>query len=135
MPLANPYQAYRHTAAKTSDRGELLVMTYEAILRWLNRADAAIDADKVTDAHTALVSAQDLIHNLAWSLDFERGGQVADNLKSLYDYMLDQLMWANVNKDKELIDRVRGLVAPLLDAWRVAVVRARREAQAQRSAF
>lgn len=129
MPLASPYQQYHQASTRTADRGQLLILTYEALLRWLARADVAIDAENVPDAHTALVNAQTLIQQLSLSLDVEQGGEIAANLKRLYDFMLDRLKWANVRKDKELIDEVRGLVAPLLSAWRVAVDEARRAGQ------
>ena len=129
MPLANPYQRYQQTSVKTADAGDLLVLTYEAILRWLGRADEAIDTGKVAAAHEALVNTQELVRNLASALDFERGGAIAENLSSLYEYLLQQLLWANVNKDKDAIAQIRELVLPLLDAWRVAVPKARQEGQ------
>src|SRR5712692_922930 len=129
MPLSNPYNQYRQTAATTADRGQLLVMSYEALLRWLGRADTAIDEGKIPAAHNALVSAQDLVQNLAWALDFDRGGEIAANLSAIYDYLNERLTWANVNKDKEVIEEVRQLVVPLVDAWRVAVEQARKEGQ------
>ena len=127
MPLANPYAKYQQTAIHTADRGDLLIMTYEAVLRWLGRADEAIDAGKVPEAHDALVAAQELVRNLAGSLDLERGGDIARNLNALYDYIHIQLVQANVQKSKEAIAAVRDLVAPLLDAWRGAVHTARKQ--------
>jgi flagellar protein FliS len=129
VPLSNPYNQYRQTAATTADRGQLLVMTYEALLRWLARADSAIDDGKVPTAHNALVNAQELVQNLTWALDYDRGGEIAVNLSRVYNYLGERLVWANVNKDKSIIDEVRQLVEPLVDAWRVAVDQARKEGQ------
>jgi flagellar protein FliS len=127
LPLANPYAKYQQTSAKTADRGDLVVLSYEAILRWLGRADQAIDGGKLLDAHEALVAAQDLVLNLSNSLDYERGGQIAQNLGSLYEYMRRELIQANVQKNKDIIASIRDLISPLLDAWRTAVVQARKE--------
>jgi flagellar protein FliS len=128
VPLANPYQRYQHTAAQTADGGELLIMSYEAILRWLGRAEQAIAEDRVEAAHRALVSAQDIMRNLQWSLDAARGGEIAENLSRLYAYMINELVWANVEKNHDRIKNVRQLVTPLLEAWRIAVVKARQTA-------
>ena len=130
MPLANPYQRYQTTAAQTADGSQLILMSYEAILRWLGRADTAIDENKIQDAHNALISAQEIVRDLSWNLDFAQGGEIAENLRRLYEYMTAELVWCNVHKDKQRIDGVRQLVMPLLDAWRVAVVKARREGRA-----
>jgi len=127
MPLANPFARYQQTAVRTADRGDLLILTYEALLRWLGRAEEAIAARNVVDAHQALMNSQDLVLNLVSSLDFEKGGEVARNLASLYEFIARQLVQANVEKDAALIASIRELVAPLLDAWRTAVPTARKE--------
>ncbi|MDE3074562.1 MAG: flagellar export chaperone FliS [Chloroflexota bacterium] len=127
MPLANPYRQYQNTSVQTADKAQLLLLTYEAIVRWLNRADAAITESRVMDAHDALIAAQTLVGDLANSLDFRRGGDVAINLARLYDYMVERLVSANVSKDNAIVEEVHGLVSSLLDAWRIAVVHARRD--------
>jgi|SRR5690348_14842890 flagellar secretion chaperone FliS len=126
MPATNPYARYQQTAVKTADRGDLLILTYEALLRWLGRADEAIDAGNVVDAHQALIAAQDLVVNLSSSVDLSQG-PVGANLVLLYDYIARELMKANIEKNKAIIASVRELITPLLDAWRTAVPAARKE--------
>jgi len=134
MPLSNPYQRYQQTATQTAGSDQLLIMSYEAILRWLGRAETAIEANHIENAHTALVSAQDILRDLKWNLDFSKGGEVAANLGRIYDYLANELVWANVEKSAERIANVRALIQPLLEAWRVAVVKARRERMGSASA-
>ncbi|HLY67014.1 MAG TPA: flagellar export chaperone FliS, partial [Chloroflexota bacterium] len=92
MPLNNPYQRYRQTAVNTSEPADLVVMTYEALLRWLGRAKLGIEQGQVVEAHEALVNAQKLVANLSLSLDFDRGDGIASNLRSIYDYLIDRLV-------------------------------------------
>jgi flagellar secretion chaperone FliS len=129
LPLANPFARYQQTAATTADGGDLLILTYEALLRWLSRAQEAIDAGNLVDAHQALMYSQDLILNLSTSLDFERGGDIATNLQALYQFLSREIVQANVDKDSARIGSVRELIAPLLDAWRAAVPMARKQGQ------
>jgi flagellar secretion chaperone FliS len=129
LPLANPFARYQQTAATTADGGDLLILTYEALLRWLSRAQEAIDAGNLVDAHQALMYSQDLILNLSTSLDFERGGDIAINLQALYQFLSREIVQANVDKDSARIGSVRELIAPLLDAWRAAVPMARKQGQ------
>ncbi|HLG70682.1 MAG TPA: flagellar export chaperone FliS [Chloroflexota bacterium] len=126
MPVNNPYARYQQTAVKTADRGDLLILTYEALLRWLARAEDAIDSGRVVEAHEALIAAQQLVINLDSSLDFERGGQIATNLSALYDFVKRQLIEANITKDRAAVTSIRDLLSPLLDAWRAAVPMARK---------
>ncbi|MGH2364575.1 MAG: flagellar export chaperone FliS [Chloroflexota bacterium] len=132
MPLANPYQRYQSTSVQTADPAQLLLLTYEAIVRWLNRAETAVMDGNLARAHEGLLSAQALLRDLSTSLDFEQG-DVAWNLARLYDYMIERLVAANVAKDKAIVAEVRALVVPLLEAWRVAVVQARRQGLVQAS--
>jgi flagellar secretion chaperone FliS len=129
LPLANPFARYQQTAATTADGGDLLILTYEALLRWLSRAQEAIDAGNLVNAHQALMYSQDLILNLSTSLDFERGGDIAINLQALYQFLSREIVQANVDKDSARIGSVRELIAPLLDAWRAAVPMARKQGQ------
>jgi flagellar protein FliS len=129
VPLTNPYQRYQHTAAQTADGGQLLLMSYEATLRWLSRAEAAIQQDKIEEAHQGLMNAQEILRNLKLNLDHS-ASDVAGNLDRIYDYLIAELVWANVHKDLDRIRNVRDMITPLLDAWRVAVVKARRESPA-----
>jgi flagellar secretion chaperone FliS len=127
MPLSNPYQRYQQTATQTAGSDQLLIMSYEAVIRWLNRAETAIDEENVEGAHSALVNAQEILRDLKWNLNMARGGEVAENLSRIYDYLTGELVWANVEKSQDRIANVRHMIQPLLEAWRVAVVKARRE--------
>jgi flagellar protein FliS len=130
MPLANPSLQYRATAVKTADGADLVVMCYEALVRWLGRAKVALEGGQIVECHQALMAAQELVANLSLSLDFSRAPEIAQGLRSIYDYINDQLVWANLRKDAALIEEVTGLVQPLLDAWRLAVAQTKRAARA-----
>jgi len=42
---------------------------------------------------------------------------LAQNLSSLYDYMVKRLVFANLNNDMAALDEVARLLADLKDAW------------------
>ena len=65
----------------------------------------------------SLLKAQDLITELMVSLDFERGGEIAQGLFSLYMYFNQQLVDANVNKSAEPLVSVRTMLSELRAAW------------------
>lgn len=52
------------------------------------------------------------------TLDREKGGEVADNLYNLYDFMNRELIDANVNKDIDKIEVVEDMMLELLDSWK-----------------
>jgi flagellar protein FliS len=51
------------------------------------------------------------------SLDPAGGGDIAARLASLYDYMVGQLLQANLKNDPKALANVESLLGTLRDAW------------------
>jgi flagellar protein FliS len=64
-----------------------------------------------------LHSSITLIAELRGCLDMARGGAIAQNLSDLYDYMLRQLLRANVENNSALIGEVLSLLSEIRSAW------------------
>jgi len=52
------------------------------------------------------------------SLDLARGGKIAEQLYSLYEYMVQQLTLANLRNEPAHLDHVGQLLAEIESAWR-----------------
>jgi flagellar protein FliS len=63
------------------------------------------------------VAAQDIIAELMASLDFERGGEIARGLFSIYSYVNRRLLDGNLSKDPAPLEEVKRLLSELRDAW------------------
>lgn len=66
---------------------------------------------------TAMGKAIRLIGQLNGTLDMERGGEVAENLRSLYVYMLARLTLANATNDGQIVAEVSKLVREVKIGW------------------
>ena len=66
------------------------------------------------------------------SLDFEKGGEIANNLRSLYGYMLKRILYADVNRDMGAIDEVIGMLSELLSAWQEVALKPESQVQPAR---
>jgi flagellar protein FliS len=66
---------------------------------------------------TAISKAVRLINQLDGTLDMERGGQIAENLRNLYQYMLHRLTVANVTNDAAIVSEVSQLVLKIKSGW------------------
>jgi flagellar protein FliS len=94
----------------------LLLALYARLLRDLDDAAGAVRADRPNDAHTALVHAQDIVHELRLALDHD-AWDGAGTLADVYEWTERLLVQANITKDAALVEECRALVEPLHDAW------------------
>ncbi len=117
----NPYRQYRTNQIKTASTGELVVLLYDGALRYLNTALPAIAARQYDVSGHNLFQAQEVVLELYVGLDYEQGGELAQNLSRLYLYMHRTLVQANIKKDVEAITGVIKLLSQLRDAWRSVV--------------
>lgn len=117
----NPYSQYKQTAVMTANRGQILIMLYEAAVQNVKKASAAIDKNDRAAKGIAIGKVHDIINELVNTLDFKVGGDIAKDLERLYNFMIEQLIQANAENSKEKLAAVQKLLETLLDGWRVAV--------------
>ncbi len=58
-----------------------------------------------------------IIEGLRVSLDFEKGGEISQNLNALYDYMERRLSTANAENSVEMLDEVHSLLSEIKEGW------------------
>ncbi len=113
--------SYRATAVSTASPGVLILMLFDGALRFIARAEHGFTLEALArrneEVHNNLTMAQSIVRELQVSLDLERGGEFAAQLFALYDFMVDQLLEANVKKELERIQTVKNFLQDLRDAW------------------
>ena len=119
MSSINPLNAYRQTNIKTASQGKLIIMLYDEAIRQLNLAVEAIEQNspKLDNINNAIIRAQEMITELMVSLDFEKGGEIAQTLFSLYMFFNRQLMEANLKKESEPVRQISGMLQELRGSW------------------
>jgi len=58
-----------------------------------------------------------ILDGLRESLNFEVGGEIAENLNQLYEYCQRRLLQANADNDPRLLDEVTALLREIKIAW------------------
>lgn len=111
------HKHYKQNQINTASNEKLLIMLYQGCIKFLRLAKKGIEEDDMEMTNKYLIKSQDIINELRYTLDFERGGDVAKNLKSLYDFMYSQLIDANIKKEKEPITTVEEMMLDLLESW------------------
>ena len=87
--------------------------------RWNRVASAkgAIARNEVGRKGELISAAIAIIDNLRASLDHNAGGEISANLASLYDYMEQILVEANLQSDVSKLDEVSGLLTQIRAGW------------------
>lgn len=116
---ANAYMKVGIESSVTSaDPHKLISMLFQGALLAIANAKNGIIRKDIPYKGAAINKAIAIIgEGLHASLDKNAGGDLAQNLSSLYDYMVVRLVAANLNNDEAILDEVARLLAGLKDAW------------------
>lgn len=117
----NPYRSYLKTTVETASQPQLLVMLFDAAVKKLRISRKAIEDNKIELSHNELIKVQKIFSELMVALDFDLGGELAQQLFAIYDFVYRRLVQANIRRDIELIDEVMPIVEDLREGWTQAV--------------
>jgi flagellar protein FliS len=115
--------AYKRASVDASvemaDPHQLVNLLFEALNRYLGLAKVSIqNADVPAKCKNIGAAIRVLEEGLIAPLDIENGGELAQNLKGLYEYCVRRLLVANVKTDPALIDEVLKLMEPVANGWK-----------------
>lgn len=113
----NGMGAYKQTGVVTADPKRLVLMCYEEAIRNLKIARAKYLSRDYEKKAEALRKVQDIISALNSALDYTQGGEIALNLHTLYQFMLHNLMEADLKRDMKGIDHIIWMLTELKSAW------------------
>lgn len=122
---------YKQTVYATTDRVQIVLMLYDGALNHLKIAQQKIESGDIMTKATHLTKATMIITELSNVLDMEKGGEISNNLRRLYDYVLNQLLQANMNNDVQSIKNAVRVVGILRDAWKEMIEQLKQQPQAQ----
>ena len=114
----NGFNAYQETAVLTQSKGRMIVMLYDGAIKFLKQAIRNLEAKDYMAKGQAITKAQNIILELNTILDMEAGGEVAQNLRSLYNFMNKHLTQANTQSDARIVREVINLLEELNQSWR-----------------
>ncbi|MEQ1853568.1 MAG: flagellar export chaperone FliS [Chthoniobacteraceae bacterium] len=133
MPIAQVARSYQTAAVKTASPGQLVLMLFDGALRAMATAHKGFEIEAIgprfEQVNNQLIKAQAILRELQSSLDLKLGGEFAQRMWALYDFMLDRLGTANVTKDPEPIRIVEQLLGEVRDAWATMLAANQKEAR------
>lgn len=120
---ARAASAYKRVGAQTSIEGasphQVICLLFEALVQSLNLARGSLARGDIDGKGQSIGKAVRILEEgLKAALDIESGGELAINLRGVYNYSILRLTTANLKNDITLIEEVTQLIVPVFDAWK-----------------
>ena len=115
------FSAYQDTAVNTQSKNRLIVLLYDGAIKFMKLAIKELEAGDYEAKGRYISKAQDIISELNAVLDMEAGGDIAGNLRKLYNFMNRRLSEANTKRDPQMIREVITLMEELNQSWKAIV--------------
>ncbi|AHH03545.1 Flagellar protein fliS [Borrelia nietonii YOR] len=114
-------EIYKKTQINTSSPISILVMLYEKAIQDLEIAKELYkneDPSSTAKADEKVYHAQDIIIELMSTLNFEDGGEISNNLFSIYSFLSKSLESVTLEKNRDNIQEVLKHLKNLHTAWK-----------------
>lgn len=112
---------YRQTAVTSAvldaDPHRLVALMLAGVRQRLQLGAVCIETGNIARKGQAITEASTIVAHLDGSLNHEAGGEIADNLAALYDYVQRRLLDANLGNDAAALRECDGLLAEIETAW------------------
>lgn len=109
---------YEEHTVNTASPVKLVVLLYDGAIRFLKLAERAFaEGDRVL-ARMHIGKAEKIILELLGSLNFEDGGEIAENLFVLYRFVLRECARMSGENYEEVLPGVIRILSGLRDAWK-----------------
>ncbi|OLO03432.1 flagellar export chaperone FliS [Salinicola socius] len=107
------------SAVMSADPHQLIVMLFDGAQAAISSARLHMQDGNRSAKGLAISKAIDIVNNgLAAALDYDRGGEIADNLGRLYDYIARLLLQANLRDDIAQLEQAASLLDDIGSGWR-----------------
>ena len=130
MSGARELARYGVVKVTTCSPGQLLIMLYDGLLRFLGEAQVALESKDPAKAGARIGRSLAILEQLLAGLNREVLPSLCDKLAPLYQFCITHITTANLRQDPTKIADVIRILSPLRDAWQTAVAQVASEAAA-----
>lgn len=121
----NAYNVYKNNSVNYASKEQLLLMLLDGAVKFSKIGRQAILENDIMKAHTNIVKTEDIFIELMATLDLNQGGEWAQNVYSIYQFIVDNLAKANMKKDMKILDETIILIEDIRNTWNEAYKRSK----------
>ena len=105
------------TGVSSANGVQLIQMLFDGLLESLAATKGHIHNGDIVQKGKSIARASRIVIGLQGALDFERGGDLANNLNELYGYVTRRLLHVNARNDLDALEEIFGLMSEIRSAW------------------
>ncbi|CZJ42410.1 Flagellar protein fliS [Legionella pneumophila] len=105
------------TRIETASPHELIDLLLQGARSHIATAQGNIQRNQIKEKGEHIGKAISIIEGLKMSLNHDKGGEIAENLLQIYDYVQQILLKANLKNDEDLLAQSNMLLAEVHQAW------------------
>ena len=121
MQYSKAANSYKKNTLETASPGKLILMLYDGALKFIDAAKLGFQEKNTREfnekINNNIARALEIIAELKACLDLSVPGDFPKTMYSLYEYMEDNLSFANVKKDEAPLNEVRARLLEIRNAW------------------
>ncbi|MGH4125772.1 MAG: flagellar export chaperone FliS [Clostridium sp.] len=116
----NAFNTYKNNSVNFASKEQLLLMLVDGAVKFSKIGRQAILDKDAKKAHENIVKTQNIFYELMATLDVAKGGEWAESLMKVYDFIVRRLTDANIKKSEEIMNEIIPLIDDVRDTWNEA---------------
>ena len=111
-------KVHTHSSVESASPHKLIDMLYEGAIERITQARGAMRYKQTEAKGKRINQAISIVGGLRENLNLDQGGDIAENLDSLYIYIQSLLTKAHFSNDESKLEEAVNLLIDMRDAWR-----------------
>ncbi|MEH0700156.1 flagellar export chaperone FliS [Vibrio owensii] len=121
MLMDSGYDSYQQVdldaQAASANPHQLVVMLIDGLLDEIERVRGHLAANRLAEKGAGINKCMNILIGLSSALDDENGGEIAENLRQLYDFCQVELYYTSVQNDAARLDNVERVMGNIREGW------------------
>ena len=109
--------SYQKNQVAGMSQKEMIVLLYTGSLKFLEQAGEELEKGNAEGFADRVERVHRIVYHLYTTLDFDKGGEIAEKLGSLYSFVISQLYVLNSTRNPAIIADIKEILTNLKDGW------------------
>ncbi|WP_026881232.1 flagellar export chaperone FliS [Clostridium akagii] len=117
MNTSNAYNQYKENSVNFASKEQLLLLLLDNAVKFSKVGRQAIIEKNIKKSHENLKKAQNIFYELIATLDLSKSGDWGQSMVSVYNFIIESLIKANIKKDISIMDEVIPIIEEVRNTW------------------